>query len=150
MNGKRIKIVFILMILISLILLIFIDHTPDFDLIYTENNTLIKENSPYWICIKDEKFNGFFSEEYLKQYNVDFDEWDLDNHTYIVSFGYKIKKIEYSYYKYRHNHGSIRPLGYLPRVTVEGEKDNTIYIYELDKINLESLFPDGSDEMIFE
>ena len=68
MNGKRIKIVFILMILISLILLIFIDHTPDFDLIYTENNALIKENSPYWICIKDEKYNGFFSEEYLKQY----------------------------------------------------------------------------------
>lgn len=129
----------------------FHDFKPEFTEVYSNSSEgTIKENSPYWICLKDPDYNGFFSTGFLDQYNVDFDDWDLERYTYIVTFGYEMKSIEYSFSDCKNWELSIIPHNYLGKLTLGNDKTDMVHIYRLKKVDIESAFPDGPDEVLFE
>lgn len=137
-------------LMITMLFIYFHDFNPEFTEVYSKSsNGAVKENSPYWICLKDPDYNGFFSVGFLKQYNVDYDDWDLENYTYIVTFGYEMKKIEYSFSDCLNWDFSILPKNYLGKLTLGSEKTDVIHIYRIKKADIESAFPAGPDEIIF-
>lgn len=155
MNGSfsRKKIILIIssILLITLLFIYFRNNRLEFSEVYSESSCgTIRENSPYWICIKDNDLHGFFGVEYLDQYNVDYNEWDLEHYTYIVTFGYEMKKIEYSYSDCRNWHFSIIPNNYLGKLTLSGEKTDMIHIYRTKRVDIEQAYPIGPEEIIFQ
>lgn len=155
MSG-RCKIKIIICILIAVLIIVslivyFHDFKPKFMEVYSNNsNGTIKENSPYWICLKNPEYKGFFSTDFLVQYNVDYNDWDLEQYTYIVTFGYEMESIEYSFSDYKNWNFSIFPHNYLGKLTLTGKKTDMVHIYRIKKTDIESAFPDGPDEILFQ
>lgn len=148
------KIKMIICILMAALIIVglvvyFHDFKPEFTEVYSNSsNGTIKENSPYWICLKDPDYNGFFSTGFLDQYNVDFNDWDFEHYTYIVTFGYEMKSIEYSFSDCKNWDFSIFPHNYLGKITLDNNKTDIVHIYKLKKVDIESAFPDGPDEIL--
>lgn len=140
----------ILVVSILLLFVLFYRFDLDFKMVYScTTDGKVKENTPKFICIKDPDYNGFFDKDFLKQYNVSYSDWDLNEHTYIITFGYELRKIEFSYSKCV-KWDSIIPGNFQAFVTLSKVRTDKIYIYELKKIDLESAFPDGSDQIVFQ
>lgn len=155
MSGRyKFKMMLFTLIIALIIVVLFIyfhNFKPEFTEVYSNSsNGTIKENSPYWICLKDPDYNGFFSIGFLEQYNVDYDEWDLEHYTYIVTFGYEMKNIEYSFSDCKNWNYSILPKNYLGKLTLTSEKTDIIHIYKIKKVDIESAFPDGPDNISFQ
>ncbi|GAB5082896.1 hypothetical protein Osc1_20720 [Hominimerdicola sp. 21CYCFAH17_S] len=141
------KIFMILLTIVIIILLLIYYHNfeLEFSEVYTCTTDKIESNTPYWICIKDPHYNGFYSIDYLNnQYGVDYSQWDLENYTYVIAFGYEMDSIAYSYSK-RLNLSFSKFLG---QVTLKGNPTSFIHIYKLEKIDIDSKFPiQGYDEV---
>ena len=146
---KRIIIATITVIAIMASIYFFPFH-PNFKEVYsTESKGTIKENTPYWICVKDPEYEGFFNVSYLDKYNVNYSEWELDKYTYIITFGYEMTDVKYSYSKCLNWGYSFIPCHYLGKLTLREPQDDLIRIYRLRKVDIECAFPDGNDEITF-
>ena len=67
MDKKRIISLVVAFAVIAIIVSIyfFLFH-PNFKEVYsTESKDTIKENTPYWICVKGPEYEGFFNVSYL-------------------------------------------------------------------------------------
>ncbi len=137
-------------VIVIIVSIWFFPFHPDFKEVYsTYSNGSIKENTPYWICIKDPEYEGFFNVSYLDKYHVDYSEWELDKYTYIVTFGYEMTDVKYSYSKCLNWGLSVIPHHYLGKLTLREPKDDLIRIYRLRKVDIECAFPDGNDDISF-
>lgn len=155
MNRRcKFKVIFFTLtasLIIVALLIYFHDFKPEFTEVYAESSDgAIKENSPYWICLKDPDYQGFFAVGFLEQYNVEYNDWDFEHYTYIVTFGYEMKNIEYSFSDCKNWEFSILPENYLGKLTLANEKTDIIHIYKLKKVDIESAFPDGPDDILFQ
>lgn len=139
------------MVIICLLVVYFFRYNLDFKEVYSvKYDGGFKTNSPCFICIKDPNYNGFFDKDFLKQYDVVYTNWNFENHTYIVTFGYELKRVSFTFSKCVDSKKSIIPANYQALVTLSKERNEKIHIYELDRIDLESSFPDGTDEIVFQ
>ena len=142
---QKIFIVFVCVVLIGVLIFISLYNRVfllDFTLIETVKNDTIPQitSRPIWLSIRDEKYCGFYDTEYFSDYGIDVDKLDLNNYTYIVTFGYKLNSISYSPRKCNYTSGLFLR-EYTGIVDLDDNFNFEIYVYQIKKMNIDC----GSD-----
>ncbi len=134
-SGDCKKIAFCLIMLLSVIINLFFLYNyyfeVDFEEVYRESYPLY-EDMIIWHSTRDESLsNSNYTNEEI--FSVNFNDYDLDNYTYIISYGYELTDISVSCSEIKNSNG----LYFVPRVIFESERTDTIYIYKTKKINID-------------
>ena len=109
------------------------------------------EKMPIWFSVRDKKYSGFFDEELLSEHCVGYrkDELDLENYTYIVTCGHKLKEISYSFCETKNRKLLFIPKQYVGRVILYYEENSYIYIYKVKKIDIDCDYHDRNKNVYF-
>jgi len=137
----------ILLIIITIILILNLLYQLSFEKIEFKQVAEGTTNNSYNIYYTNVK-----CKENLEDLKLNIDNstniFDFDNHTYIVTFGYKMEKIKYSphskppHYKDHLNYDCI------PKVYLTKSETNSFYIYELEKkVNIDYNMHEISDKV---
>ncbi len=120
-------------IVFNLILLYHHEFYLDFEEVYREKREDVKVMGR-WYSIKDEKYRGFFSEENFPNY-----DFDCDNYTYIVTFGYELEAISYSFSRMidKKVYTLGLPIQFVGEIIYKDLPTNYVYIYKVKKINID-------------
>jgi hypothetical protein len=120
-------------IVLNLILVYQHEFYLDFEEVYREKREDIKIMGR-WYSIKDKKYRGFYSEENFPNYN-----FDCDNYTYIVTFGYELETISYSFSRMidKRKVSLGLPRQFVGEVVYEDVPTNYVYIYKVKKLNID-------------
>ncbi|MBE6838148.1 MAG: hypothetical protein E7507_01210 [Ruminococcus sp.] len=125
------------------------DYNLDYTLVYSEtcDNT---DDGLYWFSLRDEKYNGFFTEEYLDNFGVEFSDYDYKNYTYIVTFGHELKRITYSPKETKNRVMVVFPKQYIGKVVLDKEDTGKIYIYRVKKMDIDCDYHERDKNVSFE
>lgn len=156
-NLKKILIVFLVLILIGGIM--FFKYTIpnyrniNFDEVYQcdiDANTEIF-NKTYWFSIRDNSYNGFFDIGYLDKIGVDCSKLDFDysKYTYIITIGYELSDISYSYHDMKNRKLIFIPKQFIGKVKLKKEFDNKVYIYKIKKMDIDCDYHNRSKNVEF-
>lgn len=125
------------------------DYNLGYTLVYSESCDNINADE-YWFSLRDEKYNGFFTEEYLRNYGVGFSDFDYENYTYIVTFGHELKEITYSPKEMKNRVMVIFPKQYIGKVVLCKENTGKVYIYRVKKMDIDCDFHEREKNVSFE
>ena len=125
------------------------DYNLDYTLVYYETCDNTDDNT-YWFSLRDEKYNGFFTEEYLRNYGVEFSDFDYENYTYIVTLGHELKRITYSPKEMKNRVMVIFPKQYIGNVVLGKEDTGKVYIYRVKKIDIDCDYHERDNNVSFE
>ncbi|MBP0960160.1 MAG: hypothetical protein J5992_08545 [Oscillospiraceae bacterium] len=125
------------------------DYNLDYTLVYYETCDNTDDNT-YWFSLRDEKYNGFFTEEYLRNYGVKFSDFDYENYTYIVTFGHELKGITYSPKKTKNRVMFVFPKQYIGKVVLCKENTGKVYIYRVKKMDIDCDYHERDKNVSFE
>lgn len=97
------------------------------------------KNGLVWFTLRDEKYNGFFSEGILVNYGVSPDEINMDfsNYTYVVTVGHKLESIGYSYSQMKNRKFIFVPKQFVGIVNLQYEYSPNLYIYRIKKMDID-------------
>lgn len=117
---------------------------------YSVNSTEIESN--IWFTLRDEKFNGFYSTEKLKQYGIETDNisFDFEHYTYVITIGHKLKDIKYSYSLTKNRKLLIFPKQFIGRVTLDKDSENKIFIYKIKRMDIDCDYHDPKSYVSFD
>ena len=77
---------------------------------------------------------------------VEFSEYDLDEYTYVVSFGYELKEISCSLSELKRTQGFY----FVPKMVFNPLRKDFVYIYRLPKIKLDCDIHNPNRNVYFE
>ncbi len=135
---------FIFLIVINLIQLYFHDFNIKFEMVYESDNlvNLTNEISPNydgttWFTLRNKSYDGFYSEEYLKEFDIDFKQFNYDKYTYIVTVGHTMKSISYSYDTMKNRKLLVLPKEFIGKIVLNDKFENKVFIYKIKRIDLD-------------
>lgn len=105
-----------------------------------------------WFSLRHEDYKPFYSADMLDNYGVKSSEinFDFKNYTYIVTIGHKLKKIEYSYSTMKNRTFFVIPKQFVGHVVLNSKLNNNIYIYRINKMDIDCNYHNPSEYVIFE
>lgn len=104
----------------------------------------------FWIALRSPAYNGFFSNDILKNnFNIEFNEFDFNKYTYIVTSGYELKQISYSYDTMKNRKFIAIPKQFIGKVVLWDEYKDKIYIYKIPKMDIDCDFHERNREVYF-
>lgn len=141
MKKKKIRITLLFILFFSCIIWVVLmkNHTIKYELVEECESTYeyINNSSVKWFTLRSEKYNGFYSENMLKNYNVKYKKFDYKRYTYIVVIGHKMKRIEYNYKNMKNRKLLFIPKQFVGIIYLELRQTNKVYIYKINKMDID-------------
>ena len=113
-------------------------------------NSEINDSELVWFTLRDEKFNGFFSDDILDNYKVEYSEFDYSKYTYVICVGHELKSISYSNSETKNRKLLIFPKQFVGIVSLSEEKSCNLYIYRIPKMDIDCDYHNRSRLVSFE
>ncbi len=101
-----------------------------------------------WLSLRHPDYNGFYSDEILNQYRIDMD-LEYDKYTYIITFGYELKQISYSYDTVKNRKILFIPKQFIGKVILLDEFKDKLYIYKIPKMDIDCDIHERNREVYF-
>lgn len=149
---KKTFTIIIPIVIIAALITGYIFHNKDYNLKYTLVYSEFCDNingDEYWFSLRDEKYNGFFTEGYLRNYGVEFSDYDYENYTYIVTLGHELKEITYSPKEMKDRVMVIFPKQYIGKVVLDKNDTGKVYIYRVKKMDIDCDYHERSKNVSF-
>lgn len=108
-------------------------------------------NETYWFSIRDDSYNGFFDVQYLDKIGVNYSHLDFDysKYTYVITIGYELSKISYSYHDMKNRKFIFIPKQFIGKVELKKDFSNRVYIYKIKKMDIDCDYHDRSKNVEF-
>lgn len=132
-NYKKVMYALIMVLLIIFNILLLYRHyfQISFEEVYKESYP-ISEDTIIWqstrtVSLDDTNYTN------KEIFSVNFEDYDLQKYTYIVSYGHELIDITYSFSEMKNSNGLI----FIPKTIFKSEKNDVIYIYRIKKMNVD-------------
>lgn len=104
-----------------------------------------------WFTLRDESFNGFFDISMLDMLGVDYSDIEIDynKHTYVVTIGYELTDLSYSYSEMKNRKLVIFPKQFIGKVELKDEFNEMIYIYKIERLDIDCDYHDRAKNVSF-
>lgn len=92
---------------------------------------------PYWFTIRN---NGWYTTDVLQELIQDSEDiiFDLNHYTYVITCGYKMEKLEYSFSNMKNRRKYIPiPKQYIGEICLNKNYDGMIHFYRIKKIDID-------------
>ena len=134
------KIIFIcIALLVVLVFLLNFKYTLKFEpiekVIPNDELNPISSTMKPWFSIRDKKYNPWYDLNYISNIGLSCEEWDMDKYTYIICFGYELKKLSFS--PLLLNMKSDFQIEYIGITEFNEEFSNCVYVYRIPKMNID-------------
>jgi hypothetical protein len=92
----------------------------------------------YWFTLREPE--GFFDITTLDNLGVDYSNvyFDYSKYTYVVTVGYELSSLSYSYSEMKNRKFIIFPKQFVGFVELKPQKNDNVYIYRIKKMDIDS------------
>lgn len=151
-TKKIIIILLLILLVVSLILNFYLYYNHDspleFEEVYVEENMDEMYKGAYWFSLRHKKYGGFFGNE-IKDLGVNFNQFNFNKYTYIITFGYELSEISYSLNATKNRKFIFFPKEFIGKVVFKDEYKNNVYIYRIKKIDIDCDYHSREDYVTF-
>lgn len=104
-----------------------------------------------WFTLRDKCFDGFFDISMLERLGVDYSNMKIDynNDTYVVTIGYELVNLSYSYSDMKNRKLGIIPKQFVGKVGLKDEFKEMIYIYKIKRLDIDCDYHDRRKNVSF-
>lgn len=154
------SIILVISLILNLYLYVNLNIPLEFEEVYVQKN--LKENLAeitkqkredkpyyYWAALTDSKFEDFFCGKDFISRNVEFNDYDYKNFTYIFTFGYELSEISYSLNEAKNHKFIVIPSPVIGKVILKDDYKNNIYIYKIKKMDITYDYHDVKNYVAF-
>jgi hypothetical protein len=108
-------------------------------------------NYTFWFTIRDELFNGWFTNDYLTNMGIDISniEFDYNKYTYVITIGYELHRISYSYSDMKNRKFGFVPKQFVGKVELQRELKNIVYIYRIKRMDIDCDYHERNRNVFF-
>ena len=129
----------LLVVVVFLVVLLNLNYNLKFEKVeeFIPNDELNPINSTMnpWFSIRDEKYYPWYDVDYINNMGIKYEEWDLNNYTYIICQGYELKKLSFSPVLLNNKSGFL--IEYIGITEFNDEFSNCIYVYRIPRMNID-------------